>query len=154
MEHQYWELGEALAECDEEHANIIALINNVPCILYLENQTGLKILTTVVQKGLSRALFGELFSEIKDDGWHFDAFFSEIDCIVATEILGSVGNPSQWECPHDQSQCQLGIICLDNMRTQKVVNEMDRIIDFCIDPVECVKWKNCIAEYRHALVLL
>jgi len=25
MEYQYWELGEAIVVCDEEHANIIAL---------------------------------------------------------------------------------------------------------------------------------
>jgi len=53
MEHQYWDLGEAITASNEERANIIALINNVPCILHLENQTGLKIFTTVVQKGLS-----------------------------------------------------------------------------------------------------
>jgi len=74
MEQQYWELGEALAACREESAHIIALINNVPCILHLENWTGLKIFTTVVQKGLSRALSGDLFAEINDVGCRFDMF--------------------------------------------------------------------------------
>jgi len=80
MEHQYWNLGEALAECDEEHANIITLINNEICILHLENRTGLKIFTTVVQKGLSRVLCsdiscGDIFPHIHDDACCFDAFF-------------------------------------------------------------------------------
>jgi len=153
-EHQYWELGEAITACDEERANIIALINNVPCILHLENRTGLKIMTTVVQKGLSRALHGEIYPDINDDGRRFDAFFCEINRIVSTEILGSVGNPSQWECPCDRSRHELGVICLDNTKTRKVVNGMDKIIDLCIDPVECLKWKECIAEYRNAIVLL
>jgi len=51
MEHQYWDLDEAIAACDEECVNIIALINNVPCIFHLENHTGSKIFKTAVQKG-------------------------------------------------------------------------------------------------------
>jgi len=101
MEHQYWDLGEAIAACDKERANIIALIKNVPCILHLENHTGLKIFTTVVQKGLSRAKSGELFPETKDAGCCFDMFFAKLNHIVCTEILGSANNPSQWECPCD-----------------------------------------------------
>jgi len=40
MEYQYLELGEAIAESNEERTNTIALINNVPCILHLENRIG------------------------------------------------------------------------------------------------------------------
>jgi len=101
MEHQYWDLGEAITASNEERANIIALINNVPCILHLENRMGLKIFTMVVQKGLSRALHGEIFLDINDEGRHFDSFFRELNRIVDTEILGSIANPSQWECPCD-----------------------------------------------------
>ncbi len=42
MEYQYLQLGEALVEHDKVHANTIALINNVPCILHLENRIGIK----------------------------------------------------------------------------------------------------------------
>jgi len=65
MEHQYWNLGNAITACDEEHTNIIALINNVPCILHLENCMGLKLFTTIIQNGLSRAVSGNLFPEIR-----------------------------------------------------------------------------------------
>jgi len=151
MEHQYWDLGDALVACDGERANIIALINNVPCILHLENRTGLKIFTTVVQKGLSRALSGNLFQETHDVGRRFDMFFAQLNRVVGTQILGSVENPSQWECPCDRSRRELGIICLDNVKTRKVVNGMDAIIELCISAddggEECTKWKNYIAAY-------
>jgi len=75
MEHQYWDLGKAIAKCDEECANIIVLINNVPCILHLENHMGLKIFTTIIQKGLSRALSSNLFPDSRDAGCCFDMFF-------------------------------------------------------------------------------
>jgi len=155
MEHQYWDLGEAIAACDEECAsNIIALINNVLCILHLENQTGVKIFTTVVQKGLSQAPCSDIFPDIHDEAHCFDAFFIELNCIVYTKILGSMQNPSQWECPCDWARCELGIICLDNNKTQKVVNGLDLIMDFCIAPGEQSKWKDHIADYRQAMLLL
>jgi len=49
IKYQYLEVGEAIAACNKGHANTIALINNVPCILHLENRIGIKILGTVIQ---------------------------------------------------------------------------------------------------------
>ncbi len=60
MEHQYLELDEVIAECNEECVNTIALINNVPCILHLENRTSIKIFGTVIQRGLSSAVNKDL----------------------------------------------------------------------------------------------
>jgi len=35
------------------------------------------------------------------------------------------------------------------------VNKIETIIELCIAPGdECLKWKDCIAEYKHAMVLL
>jgi len=155
MEYQYWELGEAIAACDEERANTIALINNVPCILHLENQTGIKIFGSVIQRGLSRIINKDLYSEIDDEGQRFDAFFMAINRIVNTKVFGTPDNPSQWECPCDRTQCELGIICLDNMKTRKIVNSIDLFLDLCIgDAEKRMKWKHSISEYRNAMVLL
>jgi len=45
-------------------ATTIALINNVLCILHLENRMGLKIFGTVIQWGLNKALGKVLFPDI------------------------------------------------------------------------------------------
>jgi len=103
MEHHYHELGEAIAACDEECANIIALINNVPCILHLENRTGIKSFGTVIQRGLSKAIGCILDPDINDVGGQFDAFITSINHIINTTILGTVENPSQWGCPCDRT---------------------------------------------------
>jgi len=108
----------------------------------------------VVQKGLSQAPCSDIFPDIHDEAHCFDAFFIELNCIVCTKILGSMQNPSQWECPCDWARCELGIICLDNNKTQKVVNGLDLIINFCIALGEQSKWKDCIADYRQAMLLL
>jgi len=90
MEHQNHELGEAIAPCNKEHANTIALLINVPCILHLENRTGIKSFGTVIQRGLSKALGGILFPEINDAGCQFNAFIMVINHIVNTTILGTM----------------------------------------------------------------
>jgi len=95
-----------------------------------------------------------MFPDINEEGRHFDTFFHGLNHIVATKILGSVENPSQWECPCDRSRRELGIICLDNNKTRKVVNGMDAVIEFCISSEERLTWKDCIAQYRNAMVLL
>jgi len=41
MKHQYLELGEAIAACNADHVNTIALNNNVPCILHLKSRTSI-----------------------------------------------------------------------------------------------------------------
>jgi len=155
MEHQYRELGEAIAKCDEDCANTIALINNVPCILHLENRVGIKIFGAVIQRGLSKALDGILYPEIRDVGRRFDSFFTAVNHIVNTTILGTMQNPSQWECPCDRTCRELGIICLDNVRTQKIVNGIDHLLDLCIvNDEERDQWKYCISEYHDAMILL
>jgi len=64
-------------------------------------------------------------------------------------------NPSQWECPCDRTQHELGIICLDNTKTQKIVEGIDWFLDLCIvNDDEWQKWKHCIVEYCYAMVFL
>jgi len=78
-----------------------------------------------------------------------------INRIVNTKIFGTPDNPSQWECPCDRTQRELGIICLDNMKTRKIVNSIDLFLDLCIgDAEKRMKWKHSISEYRNAMVLL
>jgi len=44
---------------------------------------------------------------------------------------------------------------LDNTKTRKIMNNMDLFLDLCIvDEQERVQWKQCINEYRYAIVLL
>jgi len=127
----------------------------VPCILHLENRVGIKIFGTVIQRGLSRTINKDLFADIDDEGCRFDAFFAAINKIANTEILGTDDSPSQWECPCDKRNRELGIICLDNTKTRKIINGIDRFLDLCIvDYDERQKWKNCISEYRSAILLL
>jgi len=120
MEHQYLELGEAIAACNKEHINTIALINNVPCILHLENRTSINCLVLSF-KGDSAGLSTKICS--------WTLMIKVINLMLSlhrSTILPTLWFLAPKTTLHNrtahvigQPQCELGIICLDNMKTQK-----------------------------------
>jgi len=72
-----------------------------------------------------------------------------------TEVLGNADNPGQWDCPWDHSKKIVGEICLGNNCTRKIIETFDLFIDLCIpDDAANEKWKEYIAFYRKAIVML
>jgi len=70
-------------------------------------------------------------------------------------IFGTPENLSQWDCPCDSTWHELGVKCLDNTKTQKIVNGINLFLDLClVDKIERLKWKHCISEYQNAMLLL
>jgi len=133
----------------------ISLHDAIPCILHLENRVGLKFFTMLLCAGLSNALSGNTFSVMTAQGLRFDAFFSSVNEIVNTIVIGTRFHPGQWDCPKDKAKKEVGIICLDNNRTRKIVNSFDLFVDLCIvNDNEKIQWKTSIAHYRNAMKLL
>jgi len=133
----------------------LSLHDAVPCILHLENRVGLKFFTMLLRAGLSNAISGNTFPLITAQGLRFDAFFDSVNEIVNTIVIGTQFHPGQWDCPKDKAKKEVGIICLDNNRTRKIVNSFDHFVDLCIvDENEKTKWKTSIGHYRNAMKLL
>jgi len=133
----------------------LSLHDAVPCILHLENRVGLKFFTMLLRSGLSNAVSGKTFSVLTAKGNRFDSFFSAANDIVNTNVIGTEFNPGQWDCPKDKAKNEVGIICLDNNRTRKVVESFDLFVDLCIvNENEKQQWKESINHYRKAMKLL
>jgi len=127
----------------------------VPCILHLENRVGLKIFTMLLRAGLSNAISGNTFSDVSAQGLRFDTFFATVNDIVNTIVIGTELHPGQWDCPKDKAKKEVGIICLDNNHTRKVVNSIELFVDLCIvDDNEKQQWKTSVSHYCEALRLL
>jgi len=139
----------------ENSKAFLSLHDAVPCILHLENRVGLKLFTMLLRDGLSNAVSGNTFSLLTAQGLRIDAFFAEVNNIMNTIVIGSELHPGQWDCLKDKTKKEIGIICLDNNRTRKVVNSFDLFIDLCIvDENDKRKWKTSVSHYRDALKLL
>jgi hypothetical protein len=58
-------------------------------------------------------------------------------------------------CPYDTQTKTITTICLDNVRTRKVVNSLETLIDVCIPEGDGRElWKATVDLYREAMLLL
>ncbi len=139
----------------ESSKAFLSLHDAVPCILHLENRVGLKFFTMLLHAGLSNATSSATFSVLTAQGQRFDSFFDTVNDIMNTVVIGSEFYPGQWDCPKDKAKKEVGIICLDNNRTRKVVDSFDLFVDVCIvSNDEKQQWKRSIGHYRKAMKLL
>ena len=79
----------------------------------------------------------------------------DIERLINTEILGSKDDPCQWICPYDVNKKELGSITMDNVRTRKVVDRLDVIVELYVtDEIWKILWTTTLNNYRIAMVLL
>jgi hypothetical protein len=132
---------------------LFLLIQAIPCILHMENRVGLKILTMLLISGLSNARKHLLYRDESAEGKRIERFFTDVECILNTKIIGDDMGPSQWQCPRgDKDRKELGTITLDNNRTRKVVNEIELLTQLCLPNAdEKSKWNTAIGHYRRGM---
>ena len=58
-------------------------------------------------------------------------------------------------CPYDVNKKELGPITMDNVRTRRVVDMLDAVVDLCVtDEVRKTLWTTSLNNYMIAMVLL
>jgi hypothetical protein len=144
----------------DENASFL-LMQTVPCCLHCSNRSNLKVMTVLLQEGLSNAKSGDILSDVTSVGRRIDKFFSLVNNIVNYEMLGDDNAPGQWNCPTNgaskNDDTEIGIICMINDKTVKVLNGLEALIDLCIkdDPdsseLRKEKWMRCIPYFREAM---
>lgn len=156
-EYKYRQLRNALhhGRRSEAHA-IVKLHETVPCILHMENRAGLKIITMLLLEGLDNALKGNLYEATPSEGGRMRRFFGDIERVCNTTVWGTVNNPTQWQCPRDETKKELGTLCLDNNKTRKLVGQLETLFEFCLvetnhDNARYVLWRDCIPHYRASM---
>jgi hypothetical protein len=146
---------EKLEHCSHLEACLIALLHKVPCILHLEKRVGIKLLTMLLLEGFSNAQLGLIFSQIRSELDRIKAFAERIQEIFNTCILGDEDGPAQWTLPMSNDGKNVGIMCLDNTRIRKVIEQFEILVDVAVrDDARMQKYKYCIPEYRNGIELL
>lgn len=142
----------------EAHA-LVKLHETVPCILHMENRSGLKILTMLLTEGLHNALKGRTYSNVAAEGNRMRQFFVDIERACNKQVWGNDNNPTQWVCPRDENKKEIGTICLDNNKTRKVIDNIELLLPYCVqDPMDdeqsgrMAVWKRCVPHYRDAIL--
>jgi hypothetical protein len=131
------------------------LMQTLPCVLHMENRNGSKLLTMAFIEGLSNAKKRLSYTDINAEGKRVSQFIADIERLINTAILGTTDDPCQWMCPYDAKKKELGPITMDNVRTRRVVDGLDIIVDLCvIDEDRKSWWSAALNNYRIAMVLL
>ncbi|KAI2497530.1 hypothetical protein MHU86_16984 [Fragilaria crotonensis] len=131
------------------------LMNTLPCVLHMENRNGIKILTMLLIEGLSNAKKKLLYIKVKAEGKRVSRFVSDIENLINRSILGTCEDPCQWMCPFDFKKKEIGPITMDNVRTRRVVDALDVIVDaFVTDDARKQLWMTALNNYRISMVLL
>ncbi|KAI2490108.1 hypothetical protein MHU86_24479 [Fragilaria crotonensis] len=119
----------------------------------MENRNGIKLMTMAFIEGLSNAKKKCLYNDMKAEGKRVSRFISDIESLMNRAILGSEDDPCQWMCPYDPKKKELGPITMDNVRTRRVIDSLDKVIDLCvIDEGRKTLWLRALNNYRIAMV--
>lgn len=144
-----------IAHGEVKEGAYFVLMHTLPCVLHMENRNGIKLLTMLLIEGLSNSKKRLLFMDVNAEGQRVSRFVSDIENIINKSILGSEDDPCQWMCPFDTKKKEIAPITMDNVRTRRIVDAMDTLVDFCVTDTERASlWTTALNNYRTAMVLL
>jgi hypothetical protein len=148
-------LSKEIAHGEVREGAYFLLMQTLPCVLHMENRNGIKLLTMAFIEGLSNAKKKLLYTDVNAEGRRVLQYISDIERIINRSILGTDDDPCQWMCPYDAKKKELGPITMDNVRTRRIVDSLDIVVDLCItDEVRKTLWITALNNYRIAMVLL
>jgi hypothetical protein len=144
-----------LAHGTASEGAMFLLIQAIPCILHLENRVGIKILTMLFIEGLSNAKEGKLYLDVPAEGPRIEMFFKRVATIVNKQVLGTANNSAEWQCATDDKMKEIGTIQMDNMRTRRIMAQLELLVEECIvDEPDKIKWLACIPKFRDGMIKL
>jgi hypothetical protein len=148
-------LSKEIAHGEVKEGAYFLLMQTLPCMLHMENRNGIKIFTMVLIEGLSNAKKKLLYMDTSAEGTRVSRFISDIESLINTTIIGTEDDPCQWMCPFDSQKKEIGPIAMDNVRTRRIIDSLDTIIDFCVtDQDRKSLWMRSLQNYRIVMVLL
>ena len=113
------------------------MLQMTPCTLHVETRIVLKVLTLILQDGLSNARGGLLSSThgVRSQSRRGNMFKISIDELFNIEILGDSVNKYQCgmrlEDDPNGTGRRLGVINFENSKVRKKLCSIDKIIDAC-----------------------
>ena len=127
----------------------------VPCILHLENRTGLKLLTLLLQAGLLNLMEERSYTNVCGVVNKMKHFLSDLEYILNKQIFGSEMRPSNFHLPFNFKDKKFDDITMDNNRTRQVMSSCTQIIDLCIvDENRKSQWLQIIDKYNKFMKIL
>ena len=142
---------------DREGA-ITLILNNPPCLLHLENRCGIKIVTTILEFGLTNALNGQLgfTTEVRSQKDRLALFEKHVNDCFNKVLWGERSSPACWKLPVEKDRdgnTIISTLSFGNVRARLALNGIDDLLDICIPENGRQAWKDCLSEYRNGMAI-
>jgi hypothetical protein len=99
--------------------------------------------------GLSNAKKKVTYSTIGSEGDRIKKYIKDIEAVLNYQVLATEGNPTQWQINMSEDGKEIEVICMDNSRVRKVINNLDLLLDISIViPVDRQLWIEAMIAYR------
>jgi hypothetical protein len=135
--------------------SFLSLIDFVPCILHLENRTGIKIFSMILREGLQNSLNKSIYPTIRSQQMRIEKFLTDIAEVCNKKIWGTDFRPSSWKVPYDNKEKVIDDITLDNNKTRELCINLKIIIRICIcDEDRQAKWILTVNKYVLSMSIL
>ena len=163
------DMGHLIKQISQSETRVQAMthiMKYVPCVMHCENRIGLKILTMLLEEGLSYAQGDEggNFSDSEDTQrdtikHREESYIKKAQDIVCDLLGAEEGSDVQWNLPvgkrKGESCRYIETINMENYRCRRVVASLDRLIDLSIlNEQRKLKWKKAVSEYVAAMKIM
>ena len=98
-------------------------------------------------EGLANAKQGLIHPNISSESGRINRMFQDVHEVINKHVLGSEFNPTQWECPYDKKEKQIGTITMENTKVRKIVSNFESLIILVITPDRQESWKISVNSY-------
>jgi hypothetical protein len=117
---------------------------------------GLTIIRHLLQEGINNAHNKLMYDDISGEKARRLQLVEDVENFINQNVLGDEANPAQFAFPAEDDSKTVGIICLDNNRTRKIVNCISGLINICLPDEEVRQsWKTAVdGHYTPAIKLL
>ncbi|KAL7580195.1 hypothetical protein ACA910_012944 [Epithemia clementina (nom. ined.)] len=79
----------------------------------------------------------------------------KVEEIIIKQILGDEIHDAQWICLVSDNKMQVGPITVSNVRTRKIMRNIDLLLMLCVpNEQRCKKWRTCICDDYHVMLEL
>ena len=137
------------------------MLQMTPCMSHMETRVGLKIMSLILQDGLSNAKGSLLPStqNIRSEYQREQIYNKHIEGLFNTTILGNMINKYQHDLPLEDdpkgSSRIIGVINFENNKVRNIIQILEKIIDLShVDVSVRNKLKNGMSDYRKAWCIL
>jgi hypothetical protein len=128
-----------------KEAALMLIIQAIPCIMYLENHVGEKLITVLLVIGADIFQRARGLKSLK-------CYCNSVAHIVNTQIFGTIICPKQWKVPVDDTGDTIAKVSFSNKKTLEFMDKIDALVNHIfLAPVHVEQkqiWLNMLQDYR------